>query len=164
MKTINVLIAGAERRASNIVQSVILDVCYNRAAVNFVHTARVDELQSLGSRDGFEFVVVNTAHLMAEPSRRGGQVRRDEILRAIGFIRCTRTVPVLAFGCAPEEEPLFQEAGASAVLGRMWERETLAAEVRQLLQMPAVAEPQEAPVRGLFSAILGRGLNLLKNA
>ena len=63
MKTINVLLGSGERRGNNLIQTVVLDVCYNRAAVNCVQTGRVDELLARGGREAFDLAIVNPGHL-----------------------------------------------------------------------------------------------------
>lgn len=165
MDTINVLIAGSDRRINYLVQSIVLDVCYNQAAVNCCHTSRVDELQTRAVREDFGCIVINTAQLVPEPSRRAGRVSCEETLSAIRFIKRARPVPLLALGSAPDEEALFLEAGADFVAGRSWERETLQFEIRRLLRMPVWTEPVELTGRGsVLATFLGRGLNFLKNA
>jgi hypothetical protein len=163
MKTINVLLASADRRTNNLIQTLVLDVCYNRAAVNCVQTARVDELLARGSRACFDLVIVGPGHLVAEPSRRSKIVSTAEVAQAVGTIKLHSTVPIIAVAVSAEDGFPLLQAGADGVLGLPFSGDALRAEVVRLLPLPPpVNEPQ--PGRGSMTAFLMRGLQLLKNA
>jgi hypothetical protein len=163
METINVLLASTERRTNNLIQTVVLDVCYDRAAVNCLQTGRVDELQARGGREGFDLVVVCPGHLVAEPSRRSKTVTTAEAAQAIKRIKLWRSVPIIAVAVARDDEPLLLDAGADSVLGTPFNGDALRVELGRLLILP---EPEVAPEpeRGSFTTFFMRRLHLLKNA
>jgi CheY-like chemotaxis protein len=163
MKTINILLASGERRTNNLIQTLVLDVCYNQAAVNCFQTGRVDELLARGGREGIDLVVVHPGHLSPEPSRRSQTVKIAEVAQAIRAIKAQRFVPVIAVGVSAEDElPLF-EAGADGVLRNPFNSEALRAEVTRLLQLPQPVQEAEQTRRSLV-AFFARGLELFKNA
>jgi hypothetical protein len=161
MKTINVLLASGERRGNNLIQTVVLDVCYNRAAVNCVQTGRVDELLARGGRDGFDLVVVNPVHLSPEPSRRSKNVSIAEVAQVIRTIKRQRAVPVMVVAVSAADEPMFLQAGTDAVLGAPFKGDALRGELTRLLRLPEPADGAE-PTRGSLFALLLRTLQLRK--
>ena len=163
MKTVNILLASGDRRTNNIVQTLILDVCYNRAAVNCVQTARVDELLARGGREGFDLVLVSPDHLVAEPSRRSTAVSTVEVARAVSSIKRQRAVPVIAVDVSVEDELPLSEGGADSVLRCPLNGEVLRAEVHRLLHLPQ-PENETEPTRGSLAGLILRSLHLLKSA
>lgn len=163
MKTVNVLLASGDRRTNNFIQTIILDVCYNRAAVNCLPTARVDELLARGGREGFDLIILSPDHLVAEPSRRSRMVNKAEVAQAIGLIKRQRPVPVIAVAVSAEDELPLSQAGADGVLGVPFDGDALRREVQRLLPITDIpVEPE--PVRGSLAAMVLRGLHLLKSA
>ncbi len=163
MKTINVLLASTERRTNNLIQAVVLDVCYDRAAVNCIQTGRVDELQARGAREGFDLVIVSPGHMVAEPSRRSKTVTLEEVAHAIKRIKLWRPVPVIAVAVAPKEQPVMLDAGADGVLGIPFNGDAMREELSRLLELPEL-ESEPEPARGGLTTFFMRGLQLLKNA
>ena len=161
MKTINVLLAGTERRTNNVIQTVVLDVCYNRAAVNCFQTGRIDELLARGGREGFDLLVVSSGHLSPEPSRRSKVVSPFEVAQVLRTIKSQRCVPVIAITLSAEEETALSQAGADGVLGTPLNSDALRAEVIRLLPLPQPA-PESEPSRGSLFALLQRSLQLRK--
>ena len=163
MKTINLLLAGTERRTNNLIQSVVLDACYNHAAVNCLQTGRVDELLSRGSRAGLDLIIATPNHLLPEPSRRSGTVSAAEVAGVIRTLKQLQAVPVVAVAVPAHDEWAFANAGADSILCLPFNGDALRAEVRRLLRMPQPAgEPESS--RGSTFTVLLRGLRLLKNA
>jgi hypothetical protein len=161
MKTINVLLASGERRGNNLIQTVVLDVCYNRAAVNCVQTGRVDELLAGGGRDGFDLVIVNPRHLSPEPSRRSKIVRIAEVAQVVRAIKRQRAVPVIAVAVSAADKPALVQAGTDGVLGTSFNGDALRGELARILRLPEPAEEAE-PARGSLFALVLRTLQLKK--
>ena len=161
MKTINVLVAGTDRRTNNLVQTVVLDVCYNRAAVNCVQTGRLDELLARGGREGFDLVVVASGHLSPEPSRRSKAVSPSEVAQVVRAIKSQRSVPIIAVAVSAEEQTALLRGGADGVLGTPLNGDALRAEVARLLPLPQLEQEAE-PTRGSVFALLLRSLQLGK--
>ena len=155
------LLAGTERRTNNLVQTVVLDVCYNRAAVNCFQTGRVDELLARGGREGFDLVVVSSGHLSPEPSRRSKAVSSSEVAQVLRTIKSQRPVPIIAVAVSAEEQTALLQGGADGVLGTPLNGDALRAEVARLLPLPQPAQEAE-PTRGSVFALLLRSLQLGK--
>lgn len=144
------LLANNDRRTNNLVQSLVLDVCYNQAAVNCVQTARVDELLTQGCRGGYDLILVNPDNLAPEPSRKGSRVKAEETVRVLREIKRRQTVPIIALAVRAEDDWALQNAGADSVLGLPFGTEPLRQEVRRLLRMSQTVEEPEAPRSSLF--------------
>lgn len=163
MRRINILLASAERRTSNALEAIVLDVCYEQAVAEITRTARIDELVNYGSRDGLELIVITADHMLAEPSRRGAMVTNAEMLRAIRLIREQRSTPILAATLSAANEPALVDAGADFVsTGLILNADRIKLELRRLLHVPVLAE-EATPARGSFGSWL-RGYLRLKSA
>lgn len=163
MRRINILLASAERRTSNVLEAMVLDVCYEQAVAAITRTARIDELVNYGSRDGLELIVITADHLLAEPSRRGAMVTNAEVLRAIRLIREHRSTAILAATLSAANEPALLDAGVSFVTtGLVLNSEQIKSELRRFLQVPVLAQ-ETTSARGSLGSWL-RGYLRLKNA
>ncbi len=49
MKTLNILLGSSDRTATNRIEALLRDLCFERAMVECTRTARVDDLEKLGS-------------------------------------------------------------------------------------------------------------------
>src|SRR2546421_12800030 len=96
MDRITLLLANADRRTSNIVETAVLDVCYNQAVVECVRTARVDEFIQQSFLATYDLLIVAADGLPAEPSRRAGWVTVEEDARAVEAIKEHSSTPLLA--------------------------------------------------------------------
>ena len=163
MRRINILLASAERRTSNALEAMVLDVCYEQVVAEITRTARIDELVNYGSRDGVALILITADHLLAEPSRRGAMVTNTEVLRAIRLIREHRTTPILAATLSSANEPALVDAGADFVsTGVVLNSDHIKPQLRRFLQLTVLAE-QVSPARCSFGAWL-RGYLRLKSA
>jgi DNA-binding response OmpR family regulator len=166
MDRINLLLANADRRTRNLVESIVHDACYNQVVLECARTARVDELAYEAWSYEFQLVILAADTLQPEPSRRGvAWVQLDEILLAIRNIKSHRVTWVIVTGATPENEFLILEAGADAVLLRPLVPEKLKFEVRRVLELTEVSDSEEAaPSRWSLSGALFRGFQRLTNA
>ncbi|HEV2394000.1 MAG TPA: hypothetical protein VG146_16730 [Verrucomicrobiae bacterium] len=167
MDTINVLLANADRRTNNLIEAMILDVCFNQAVVHFVRALRIDEFATAGSRAAFDLILVSPDNLLPEATRRNGSVGIEEVTSAVREIKRRHKNPIVAFSVPTDAEYYMTEAGAEVVLGRPFAMDSLRAEVRRLLRMPAhVHEVVEvpAPNRWAFAQRLFSGLQRSKSA
>jgi hypothetical protein len=147
MERVNLLLANADRRTSNLIEAVILDACYNQAIVDCVRTARVDEFVHHASVTPLQLIVVVADGLLAEPSRRASWVSVGEVANAIRAIKEQSSAPILALSTLPEHEVPLLEAGAEGVLNYPLNKDKLRSEVRRVLRLhePAVAAEPASP-------------------
>ncbi len=151
------LLANNDRRTNNTIQAVVLDVCYNQAAVNCVQTARLDELLKHGGRGGYQLVLVNPDNLIYEPGRKNLRVRAEETALVVREIKQRHAVPVVAFAVRAEDEWCLSNAGADSVLVLPFDAALLGSEVRRLLRMRNSApepEPPRTSLAGWFTSVL----------
>jgi hypothetical protein len=168
MRTVNLLVGTSERRLNNLIETLVLDVCYNQAAVQSTRTMRADEFARQGCSPSFKLIIVAPDHLLPAPSRRGSRVAIEDITDAARVIKNRCGTPIIAFSISEEEDVALWEAGVDSVLRLPLNSEHLKNEVRRLLQMPErVEEPaEEAPAANRWSlaATLSRGWAKLTNA
>ncbi len=163
MDKIRVLLANSERGLSNLIDSLILDACYNQAIVETTRISRGDELVKLGISGGFQLVVVAGDNLLAGPGLRSSSVSVEQAANAIRLIRERTATPVIGVAALPASEGQLLEAGVESVVRLPFETDKLKEEVRRALRLPEpVAEPE--PTRGSFVELLWRGLERLKSA
>lgn len=165
MDRINLLLANADRRTRNLVESVVHDACYNQAVLECARTGRVDELAYEAWSYDFQLVILAADTLQPEPSRRGvSWVDLEEILLAIRNIKSHRKTAVIVTGATPENEYLLLESGADAVLLKPLVSDTLKHEIQRVLGLAQVQEEQAEPARSSLGGFLLRGLQRLKSA
>lgn len=165
MDRINLLLANADRRTRNLVETIAHDACYNQAVLECARTARVDELAYEAWSYEFQLVILAADTLQPEPSRRGvAWVEVDEIVRAIRNIKGHRATSVIVTGADPENEFLLLEAGADAVLLRPLSGPTLKHEVQRVLGLTEVPEERQQRRSSSLGGLLMRSLQRLKNA
>jgi len=162
MKTINLLLASSDPRSSNLVQAAVLDACYNQAAVETIRTSHLDELVSLGRRDGIDLIVVTPGKLQPAAKSPVSGVTKDEMAQAIAALKRYSLRPLLAVDVRPQDELVFRQAGADAVFCFPFDSGALKARVRRILKL--TGNPGQAPVeKPSLSGLLLRGLRLLKS-
>jgi hypothetical protein len=165
MDRINLLLANADRRMRNLVESIVHDACYNQAVLECARTGRVDELAYEAWSYEFQLVILAADTLQPEPSRRGvAWVELDEILLAIRNMKSHRTTSVIVTGAVPENEFLLLEAGADAVLLRPLSSPTLKFEIQRVLGLTETHEEGEPPPRSSLGGLLLRGFQRLTSA
>jgi CheY-like chemotaxis protein len=165
MERVHLLVANSERGLNNLIESMVLDVCFDQAVVETTRVARADELVKLASFGGYQLVIVAADNLLPKPGSRKSWVSADEAVDAIQTIRSRCQSPVIAVAALAEDEGSLLEAGAECVVRLPFEegKLKLKAEVRRVLRM---AEPVEAatPSRWSLSDFFLRGLQRLKSA
>lgn len=165
MDRINLLLANADRRTRNLVETIVHDACYNQAVLECARTGRVDELAYEAWSYEFQLVILAADTLQPEPSRRGvSWVEVDEVVLAIRNIKSHRPTHVIVTGATPEDEYLLLEAGADAVLLRPLVPEILKHEIQRVLGLTEVHETQATPARSSLGSFLMRGFQRLKSA
>lgn len=157
MDKVHLLVANSERGLSNLVESVVLDVCFDQATVETTRTTRVDELVKLASTGAYQLILVAADNLLSGKGLRKSLVSADEAAQAICAIRGRCDTPVIAVAVFPEDEVPLLEAGSECVVRFPFDREKLKSEVRRVLRM---AEPVEEPKpsRWSLNEPLWRGL------
>lgn len=160
MKTLNLLIGNSDRSICNLVEVMVLDLCYNRASVNTTRAARIDELAHKACREEFDLMIFAPENLLPAPGLEPCPERTLEAIRQIRKVRIPRRMPIVAFSVSPEREYHLAEAGVDCVLGLPFHPEELKAAVELRLNLPA-AHPEHSAAGDSFGAALMRGLHRL---
>jgi DNA-binding response OmpR family regulator len=166
MKGFNLLLAGADRRAGNLIEVLVRDVCFTQSVVECTRTGRVDDFIRLARDREFDLVVLAPAHLLPAPGQPGGSRCFQEVLRGLRSVRGRRQIPIVAVNTLPEQQESLLEAGADAVVGVPINYDQLKSEVRRVLRIPEpVAETvvEEQP-KVSFLGLLLRGFQRSKPA
>jgi DNA-binding response OmpR family regulator len=160
MKTLNLLLGHSDRRICNLIEVMVLDVCYNRASVRTTRANRIDELAHKACREEFDFMIVAPDTLLPAPGLEPSPLRIIEAVRQIRKVRSPRKMPIIAVAVSPEREFPLTNAGADCVLGLPFHPEELKAAVELRLNLPA-ARPEHTPAADSFAAVLMRGFQRL---
>ena len=160
MKTLNLLIGNSDRRICNVIEVLVLDLCYNRASVKTTRAARIDELAHKACREEFDLMIVAPDKLLPAPGLEPCPQRILEAIRQIRKIRPPRKMPIIAIAVSPEREFPLTNAGADCVLGLPFHPEELKAAVELRLNLPA-ARPEHSAAENSFAAVLMRGFQRL---
>ena len=163
MDKVNLLVANSERRLSNFIESLVLDVCFNQAFVETTRIGRADELVKLASSGAYQLVIVAADNLLPGPGLRSSWVSADEAVRAIRAIRNRCDTPVIALAVFPADGVALLEVGVESVVRLPFDGAKLKLEVRRALRM---AEPVEKskPSRWSLNELFLRGFQRLKSA
>jgi DNA-binding response OmpR family regulator len=163
MDKVNLLVANSERRLSNLIESLVLDVCFNQALVKTTRIGRADELIKLASSGAYQLVIVAADNLLPGPGLRDSWVSADEAVQAIRAIRDRCDTPVIALAVFPADEVALLAAGVESVVRLPFNGEKLKREVRRILRM---ADPVETskPSRWSLNELFLRGFQRLKSA
>jgi DNA-binding response OmpR family regulator len=163
MKTIHLLLASSDRRAGNLVQAVVLDACYNQAAVETIRASRIDELMALGCRDGIDLVVLTPGKLQPTAKSQSPVITTTEVGEAIATLKRYSVRPVLVVDARTQDETAFRNAGADGVFSFPFDGGALKQKVHRVLKMTEAPEPG-VPERPSLAGLLLRGLQRLKSA
>ena len=162
MRTLNLLLGCADRRSANLVQAVVLDACYNQAAVHTIRTSRIDELLGWGSRDGIDLILVTPNNLQCGGKSAGGASTLEKVVEAVETLKRYNPRPLIAVDVRAQDEMLFRDAGVDAVFGFPFDGGALKARVRRSLRLADSQEPATAPRTSLVTLLM-RGWQRLKN-
>lgn len=159
MEKVHLLVANTERRLSNLIESLILDVCFDQAVVETTRIGRADELVKLASPGTYQLIIVVAHNLLPGPGLRKSWVSADEAVSAIHTIRNSCDTPVVAVAVFPEDEVPLLESGAECVVRLPFENEKLKREVRRILRM---ADPVDSsqPSRWSLNGLVLRGFGM----
>lgn len=160
MKTLNLLIGNFDRRISNLIEVMVLDVCYNRASVETTRTARLDELAHKACREEFDLMIFAPDSLLPAPGLAASSGRIIDAIRQVRQVRTPRKMPMIAIAVSPELELDLSNAGVDCVLGLPFHPEELKAAIQLRLNLPA-ARPEHAYEGDSFAAALIRGFQRL---
>jgi DNA-binding response OmpR family regulator len=160
MKTLNLLIGHSDRRICNLIEVMVLDVCYNRASVKTTRANRIDELAHKACREEFDLMVLAPDSLLPAPGLEPCPERIIEAVRQIRKVRAPRKMPILAISVTPEREFPLAHAGADCVLGLPFHPEELKAAVELRLNLPA-ARPEHSRGETSFATAFVRGFQRL---
>lgn len=161
MKTLNLLIGNSDRSICNMIEVMVLDVCYNRASVKSTRAVRLDELAHKACREEFDFMIFAPDNLLPAPGLEPCPQRTIEAIHQIRKVRAPRKMPIIAFSVSPEREYPLTEAGVDCVLGLPFHPEDLKAAVDLRLNLPAARPEQAATTDNSLGAVLMRGFQRL---
>jgi hypothetical protein len=143
MENIKLLLAHADRRISNQIEVVVLDVCYDRAAVRSTRTARLDELVHQGSLWEFDLIIVGAERLYRDRDQQAWATLPD-VANAIVDIRLRSSAPIVAYVASEESCEALLQAGADCVLHTPLDSEQLKTELRSLLDLNELVDAEPA--------------------
>jgi DNA-binding response OmpR family regulator len=156
MNKVHLLIANSIPGLSNRIESLVLEVCFDQAAVETTRIARAEELVKLASSGAYQLVIVATDNLLPPPSWRKSWVSADEAVRAIHAIRGRCDTPVIAVSIFPRDEGALWEAGVECMVRLPFEVEKLKLAVRRVLRMADPVE-ESKPTRSSLTELVPRG-------
>jgi len=160
MKTLNLLIGHSDRRICNLIEVIVLDLCYNRASVKTTRAVRIDEVAHKACREDFDIMIFAPENLLPAPGLERCPERTLEAIRQIRKVRTPRKMPIVAFSVSSEREFYLTEAGADCVLGVPFHPEELKAAVELRLNLPA-ARPEHSISEKSFAGALMRSFQKL---
>ncbi len=155
MENIKLLLAHSDRRTSNQIEVAVLDVCYDRAAVCSIRTARLDEFVHQGGLWDFDIIVVGADQLFRDRTQQTWASSED-VATAIGNIRLHSSSPIVAYTRTEQSCEALLQAGADSVLNYPFDAEQLKTELRSLMDWTDAAET-ESPSRWAGISSLFRG-------
>jgi hypothetical protein len=139
MDNINVLLVNADRRINNLIESAVLDVCYNRGLAHFTRTTELAEFVRLAPSEGFSLMVLVVEHtflVQKAPQKLAGI---EEVVDAIASVH-RRFAPLMVVSTSDENKKRLLEAGADCMMKFPFNRESLKLEFRRILKLPEVKE------------------------
>jgi hypothetical protein len=161
MKTLNLLLGNSDRSLCNLIEVMVLDVCYNRASVKTTRAVRIDELAHKACREEFDLMIFAPDNLLPAPGLEPCPQRVVEAVHQIRKVRSSRKMPILAFSVSPECEIPLTSAGVDCVLGLPFHPEGLKAAVELRLNLPAARLEHAAVTDNSFGALIMRGFQRL---
>ena len=136
MHTLNLLLANSDYRVGNLIESLVRDVCGDRAILNCTRTFRVDELSEAGSREKFDLTVLSPEHLVPGPDRLHTRISIREAVTVIRTLKNFHKVPIIATAVSGKNQLALEEAGADLVLGLPFSCEQFKDGVRRFAPLP----------------------------
>jgi DNA-binding NarL/FixJ family response regulator len=161
MKTLNLLIGYSDRSVCNLIEVMVLDLCYNRASVNTTRAVRIDELAHKACREEFDVMILAPDNLLPPPGLDLCPQRIIEAIDQIRKVRPSRKMPIVAFSVSPEHEFGLTDAGVDCVLGVPFHPEELKAAVELRLNLPGARPEHVAVTDNSFGALIMRGFQRL---
>jgi len=163
MKTLNVLLGSSDRTASNRIEALVHDLCFERAMVECRRTARMDDFEKFGYCGWMDLIIFAPDNLLASAGQRGFRQVMLASLRIVQQIRKQSLMPMIAFGVSEQDKMQVLESGVDVVLGPIWESTQLTAELARILNLPVRIENQPSSSRWHFLGGLFRGFTTAKS-
>jgi len=161
MKSLNLLIGNSDRSVCNMIEVMVLDLCYNRATVKTTRAVRLDELAHKACREEFDFMIFAPDNLLPAPGLEPCPQRTIEAIHQIRKVRVPCKMPIIAFSASPERDYPLTVAGVDCVLGLPFHPEELKAAVELRLNLPAAHPEHVATTDNSLGAMLMRGFQRL---
>jgi hypothetical protein len=142
METIRLLLANSDRKVNNQVEVAVLDVCYDRAAVQSTRASRLEELVHQGSLWDFDLIVIGADNLFRDRTQKTS-ASADEVTKAIEAIRAHCSAPIIVLTVSKNPGPTFLQAGADSVLAIPLSFDQLKSKLRALLDLNGLVDEAE---------------------
>jgi len=150
----HLLLGSSERRLNSLIEATVLDVCYNRAAVQVTRTSRLGDFVRHAGYGGLDLMILAANHQLPEPGR--SESNEEVLVQAVWTVKNQCSAPLMVLGVAPEVEYRIREAGADVVVPTSLRAEELKAEFNRIISLPAPEEPARQSSWSL-AALFGRG-------
>ena len=138
-------------------EALVLDVCFERAAVETYRVGKLSDFLRQALSGQFELAVLAPDRLRLESAGQNTPVTMDQIASSIRIIKRQTTTPVLAISASRQAERALVDTGVDGVFGLPVNAEDLRSEVRRLLRMTErLAAPESKPLpllAGLLQAL-----------
>ncbi len=154
MRTINLLIGNTDRRINNLVEALVLDVCFERAAVESYRVGKLSEFLRQALSGQFELAILAPDWLCLEDTGRKAPVTLQQVASSIRIIKRQTPTPVLAINVSRPAQHVLTDTGVDCVFGMPFNVEDLRPHARRLLQMPETVEAPEPKTVPLLAALL----------
>jgi CheY-like chemotaxis protein len=142
MKTIQLLLAYADRLSANRIETAVLDVCYDRAVVQSTRTSNLEELAHQGSLRDFDLIVISADELFADRKQQAWASAPD-IAAVVEAIRAQQNTPIIALTALPQTSQLLLDSGADSILPLPLNPDQIKAELRHLLDFTGIVDEDE---------------------
>jgi hypothetical protein len=163
MKTLHVVLGNTDRTANNRIETILHDVCFERAVIKWSRTARSDELVRLACCQWTNLVLFAPDNLLPTPGlkRAGGPFA--EALRTASLIRSESLVPMVAIGVSEQNKLELLEAGVNLALGIPFPGDAFRREAESLLNLPPTETTPDECVSTVTSGWFDRFAGFLKS-
>ena len=144
MHTINLLIGNNDRRISNLVEALVLDICYERVAVDTYRTAQLIDFARRAASGRYDLAILAPGHLDRDSALKS-EVTTEGVISAMTDVKKRADIPLVAINTSGEiVEPLL-EVGLDAVLTAPFDADALRFELRRILRIPERVAPSLEP-------------------
>jgi DNA-binding response OmpR family regulator len=155
MKNIDVLLASADRRAGNLIEVQVRDLCYGHEVVNCHRGMGVDDLLRDGSVPGMDLIILTPDSLIPSSTQPRLYASMSMVTKAIRTLKERYATPIIAVGVQSKHQAELLDAGVDCVLGLRINPEELRPAISQALNLHEwVREAEPTPARVPFAGLV----------